>query len=129
MRVPFKPEGYPRVSPYPIVDGAARTIEFLVRVFDAVELRRIVEPGGRVVHAEVRIGDSVVMLGEGGEGWPPMPSHVHVYVEDVDATHALALEAGAVSVQEPIQQGDEDRRGGVRDPAGTTWWIATRVEP
>lgn len=57
-----------------------------------------------------------------------MPAPVHVYVQDVDATYQRALEAGAVSVQEPVRKDDEDKRGGVRDEGGTTWWIATRME-
>ena len=125
MSVPFKPQDSSTVSPYLIVDGASRTIDFLVRVFDAVELRRFPDAAGKVLHAEVRIGDTVVMLADGGEQWPPMSSYVHVYVPDVDATFRLALEAGAVSVQVPVKKDDEDKRGGVRDPGGTTWWIAT----
>lgn len=79
------------------------------------------------MHAEVRIDDSVVMLADGNADWPPVPSYVHVYVPDVDATYRRALEAGPTSVQEPVQKDDEDRRGGVRDAGGTTWWIVTRV--
>lgn len=122
-----KPEGYTSVAPYLIVDGAARTIDFLVRVFGAEELRRFAGPDGRVMHAEVRIDDTVVMLADGGGDWPPVPANVHVYVPDVDDVYRRALEAGAVSVQEPVKKDDEDRRGGVRDAVGTTWWIATRV--
>jgi len=124
-----KPERYPSVSPYLVVDGAARTIEFLTAVFDAVELRRFPAPDGALMHAEVRIDDSVVMLADSTPEWPPVPSYVHVYVQDVDAAYRRALEAGAVSVQEPVQKDDEDKRGGVRDAGGTTWWIATRVQP
>jgi uncharacterized glyoxalase superfamily protein PhnB len=123
-----KPHGYSTVSPYLIVDGAAATIAFLERVFGAVELRRFTDDdGGKIVHAEVKIDDTVIMLADGVEAWPPLPSHVHVYVEDVDVTFARALEAGAVAVQEPVQKDDEDKRGGVKDAGGTTWWIATRV--
>ena len=122
-----KPEGYTTVSPYLILSGAAGTIDFLTRVFDAVELRRFPAESGGLMHAEVRIGDSVVMLADGAEGWPPIPANVHVYVPDVDATYRRALEAGATSVQEPVQKDDEDKRGGVKDAGGTTWWIATRV--
>jgi uncharacterized glyoxalase superfamily protein PhnB len=68
------------------------------------------------------------MLGDGGEGWPPMQSYVHVYVPDVDETYRRALEAGATSVQKPVKKEDEDKRGGVKDSGGTTWWIATKVE-
>ncbi len=128
MSTAHKPEGYTTVSPYLIVDGASRTIEFLKRVFEAVELRRFMDDAGRVMHAEARIGDSVVMIADGAEGWPPIQAHVHVYVADVDATFRRALEAGAVVVQEPVKKDDEDKRGGVRDPGGTTWWIATKVE-
>ena len=92
-----KPDGYTTVSPYLIVDGASRTIEFLRHVFGADELRRFSDPAGKVMHAEVRIDDTVVMLGDGADGWPPVPSHVHVYVPDVDATYKRALDAGATS--------------------------------
>jgi uncharacterized glyoxalase superfamily protein PhnB len=129
-RVPARyiPSGYSTVSPYLIVDGAAATIEFLERVFGGVELRRFADDdGGRIVHAEVKIDDTVVMLADAVEAWPPAPAHVHVYVADVDATYARALAAGATSVQEPLQKSDEDKRGGVKDTGGTTWWIATRV--
>jgi PhnB protein len=121
------PAGYPTVSPYLIVDGASATIDFLSSVLGGTEIRRFSADDGRVRHAEVRIGDSVVMLADGVEGWPPVPAHVHVYVPDVDDTYRRALEAGATSVQAPVQKDDEDRRGGVQDAGGTTWWIATRV--
>lgn len=124
----YKPQGYSTVSPYLIVNGASQTIDFLVRVFDAVELRRFPNETGKIMHAEVRIDDTVVMLADGGGEWPPIPANVHVYVADVDATYRRALEAGATSVQEPVKKDDEDRRGGVRDAGGTTWWIATKVE-
>jgi uncharacterized glyoxalase superfamily protein PhnB len=122
-----KPDGYTTVSPYLIVDGAGRTIDFIVRALDGKELRRFANPDGRIMHAEVRIGDSVIMLGDTGENWPPVPAHVHVYVPDVDATYRRALAAGATSLQEPVQKQDEDKRGGVKDAGGTTWWISTRI--
>jgi uncharacterized glyoxalase superfamily protein PhnB len=122
-----KPVNYPTASPYLIVRGAAGTIDFLKRVFGAVELRRFPGEGGRILHAEVRLDDSVLMLADATDAWPPVPAHVHVYVADVDATHATAIEAGAASVQVPIKKEDEDKRGGVKDTGGTTWWIATRV--
>jgi PhnB protein len=128
MSVSYKPDGYSSVSPYLIVDGAGGTISFLVNVFGAVELRRIPAPDGKIMHAEVKIEDTVVMLADGGGAWPPVPSNVHVYVPDVDKTYGLALRAGAVSVQEPIRRGDENKRAGVKDAGGTTWWMATRME-
>jgi uncharacterized glyoxalase superfamily protein PhnB len=124
----YKPEGYSSVSPYLIVSGASGTIDFLKRVFGAVELQRISDSSGRMVHAEVRIDDTVVMIADAAESWPPVPSHVHVYVADVDTTYRRALESGATSVQEPAKKEDPDRRGGVKDAGGTTWWIGTKVE-
>ncbi|VTT98826.1 extradiol dioxygenase : Glyoxalase/bleomycin resistance protein/dioxygenase OS=Chloroflexus aurantiacus (strain ATCC 29364 / DSM 637 / Y-400-fl) GN=Chy400_2634 PE=4 SV=1: Glyoxalase_2 [Gemmataceae bacterium] len=126
--MPFKPAGYTTVSPYLIVDGASRTIDFLTRVLGATELRRFPDGQGKLMHSEVRIGDTVVMIADGAEGWPPIPAHVHVYVEDVDATFKLALESGATAVQEPTKKDDPDKRGGIKDAGGTTWWIATKVE-
>ena len=123
----MKPEGYPSVAPYLIVDDAAATIEFLKAAFDAVELRRFDDESGGIRHAEVRIDDSVVMLADQVEGWPSSPAHVHVYVPEVDLSYQRALAAGAAPVQEPEQKGDEDKRGGVKDSGGTTWWIATRI--
>jgi PhnB protein len=127
MSASHKPRDYTTVSPYLIVDGAGRTIEFLASAFDAVELRRFPGADGTIMHAEVRIDDTVVMLADSTADWPPVPSYVHVYVPDVDATYQRSLDAGATSVQEPVQKDDEDKRGGVRDAGGTTWWIATRV--
>jgi uncharacterized glyoxalase superfamily protein PhnB len=123
----MKPEGYNSVSPYLIVDGAGELIGFLVGVFDAEELRRFADDTGRLMHAEVRIDDTVVMLADSVEGWPPSPAQIHVYVPDVDETYRRALAAGATMVQEPVQKEDEDKRGGVVGPGNITWWIATRV--
>lgn len=128
MSEAHKPDGYNSVSPYLIVDGANETIEFLETVFGATELRKFPDADGRLMHAEVRIDDTVLMLADGVDDWPPVPSFVHVYVSDVDAVYRKALEAGGESVQEPSKKEDEDRRGGVRDPGGTTWWNATKVE-
>lgn len=130
MPLPAKPSGYSTVSPYLIAAGARRVIDFLQRTFGAEELRRYDLPDGSIMHAEVRIGDTVVMLGDAGEDWPAVPAHLHVYVDDVDACYRRALAAGGLSVQPPERKGqDPDRRGGVKDPAGNTWWIATQVEP
>lgn len=127
MKPSYKPEGYTSVAPYLIVANAARTIDFLVKAFDANELRRFADPSGRIMHAEVRLDDTVIMLGDSAEGWPPVPCHVHVYVPDVDATYRKALAAGGQSVQEPVKKDDADKRGGVKDAGGTTWWIGTKV--
>ena len=124
----YKPDGYTAVSPYLIVKGAARTIDFLTAALGATEIRRFTDDKGGIRHAEVRIDDTVVMIADGVEGWPPAPSHVHVYVPDVDAVYQRALAAGAEPVQVPVKKDDADKRGGVKDAGGTTWWIATKVE-
>jgi uncharacterized glyoxalase superfamily protein PhnB len=125
----MKPQGYSTVSPYLVAAGAQAVIDFAREAFGAAELRRYDLPDGSVMHSEVRIGDTVVMVGDAGPEWPAVPAHLHVYVADVDAVYRRALDAGGVSVKEPERRdGDPDRRGGVRDPAGNTWWIATQVE-
>jgi len=128
MESNYKPEGYNSVSPYLIVNGADATIAFSIEVFNALVLRRIPNPEGKLIHAEVRIEDTVVMIADAGDGWSPMPAHVHIYVRDVDSTYQRAIAAGGISVQQPIKKEDEDKRGGVKDLGGTTWWIATKVE-
>jgi PhnB protein len=103
-------------------------IDFLKEAFGARELRRFDMSDGSIMDVEVRIGDTVVMIGDAGENRPAVPAHLHVYVDDVEGTYHRALEAGGVSVQPPERKGvDPDRRGGVKDPAGNTWWIATQV--
>jgi PhnB protein len=124
----YKPSDYSTVSPYLIVNSAGETIAFLSSVFGATELRRFPDTNGKIRHAEVRLEDTVLMLADSAEGWPAVPTHVHVYVPNVDATYQRAIEAGAVSVQEPVKKDDADKRGGVKDTGGTTWWIATKLE-
>jgi PhnB protein len=123
-----KPQGYTSLSPYLVVHGAQKVIDFLKQTLGATELRRYDMPDGSIMHAEIRVDDTVVMIADGAGEWPPFPSWLHVYVPDVDATYARALKAGGVSVQAPERkEGDPDRRGGVKDPGGNTWWIATQV--
>ena len=122
------PEGYRTVTPYVIVDGAAGVIEFAKRAFDAEERFRMDREDGTVGHAEIVIGDSVVMVADASGEWPAMPGGLHLYVEDCDATYARALEAGATTIREPADQFYGDRSGGVRDAAGNVWWITTHVE-
>jgi PhnB protein len=127
MAVAYKPEGYTSVAPYLLVEGAAKTVEFLKQVFGAEPLRIIPGEHGELRHAEVRIDDTVVMIADAIEGWPALPSNVHIYVKDVDATFKKALAAGATSVQEPVKKDDADKRGGFRDASGITWWVGTQV--
>jgi PhnB protein len=128
MAVKSIPDGYHSVTPYLTVRGAARLIEFLKQAFGAEEMYRMPMPDGTVGHAEIRIGDSRIMMGEASEQWPPMPASLYFYVPDADAVYARALEAGAESVMALADQFYGDRHGGVRDPSGNVWWIATHIE-
>lgn len=125
--VDWKPQGFNSVSPYLGVNGAQKLIDFLKEVFGAQELRRF-DADGSVMHAEVRIDDTVVMMSDAVPEWPSSPANIHVYVQDVDAVYARGLAAGGEPVQEPVRRGDVDRRGGFRDPTGHTWWVATQQE-
>ena len=128
MAVKPIPEGYHTVTPYLVVPGVARLIEFLQQAFDAEERHRMARPDGTIMHAEVRIGDSIVMMGEATGEFQPIPAMIHLYVADVDAAYRRALAAGATSVREPTDQFYGDRTGGVKDASGNQWWIATHVE-
>ena len=122
------PDGYHTVTPYLTVEGVARLIEFLKDAFGAVELYRMDRPDGTVGHAEVKIGDSPVMMGEAGGQWKARQSNLYVYVPDVDAVYKRALEAGGKSQMEPADQFYGDRNAGIEDPSGNFWWIATHQE-
>ncbi len=122
------PDGYHTVTPYLIVKGAAPLIEFLKRAFDAQERLRMPRPDGTIQHAEVRIGDSVIMLAEAGGEWKPMPASIHLYLLDTDAAYQRALQAGATSLRAPADQPYGDRSAGVQDASGTIWWLATHIE-
>jgi uncharacterized glyoxalase superfamily protein PhnB len=129
MAVKPIPEGYHSVTPYLVVPGAAKLLDFLKQAFDAQELYRPMQrPDGTIMHAEVRIGDSVVMMGEPMDQSTPMPAQLYLYVHDADAVYRRALQAGATSLMEPADQFYGDRNAGVQDPVGNRWWIATHKE-
>jgi PhnB protein len=130
------PEGYPRVTPYLIVDGAGSAIEFYASVLGASERMRLPMPDGRIGHAELELGDSVIMLADENE---PMgirgpariggtPVTLHVYVEDCDAAFERALAAGAKELRAVEDQFYGDRSGQFEDPFGHRWNVATHVE-
>ena len=128
MAVKPIPDGYHTVTPYLIVDRAAELIDFTKRAFGAEEMFRMPGPGGAIMHAEIRIGDSVVMLSDASTENPSTSTMIHLYVEDVDAVYQRAVEAGASSLREPENQFYGDRSGGVKDAFGNQWWLATHVE-
>src|SRR5262250_2846370 len=104
MAVKPIPEGYHTVTPYLTVQGVPKLIEFLKQAFAAQEIERMAQPDGTIRHAEVRIGDSVVMMSEAGSEWAPRPSTIYLYVNDIDAVYARALQAGGNSLMEPADQ-------------------------
>ena len=128
MNKTFKPEGYASLSPYLVVDGAQKLIDFLLATFGAKVTRRFDNEDGSLMHSEIMIDDTVVMLSDASENYRAFPVWLHVYVPDVAATYAKALAAGGISVQEPVKKDDPDLRAGVQDPTGNTWWLATQVE-
>jgi len=122
------PEGYHTVSPYIVVPGIAKLIDFAKQAFGATELFSHKRPDGTVMHAEIKIGDSIIMMGEGQGGGKNFPAMLHLYMEDVDALYRRAIQAGAKSVREPTDQFYGDRSGGVEDAFGNQWWISTHIE-
>jgi PhnB protein len=123
----YKPKNYPNLIPYLIVKGVPALVAFMQRVFDARLVERI-DQEGEVTHAEVRIGDSMVMLGEAGPKWPASTCSMLLYVPDVDATYKAAVKAGATSMSEPVNQFYGDRSASVKDASGNVWFIATHIE-
>ena len=124
---PWKPADYPSMSPYLACRDAEGLIAFLQQAFGGVLLRRFDRPDGSLMHAEVRIDDSIVMIGGGATNVQSTGAHIHLYVPDAAAVFDRAAAAGATVVQEPQRKReDDDLRGGVRDASGTTWWIATQ---
>jgi uncharacterized glyoxalase superfamily protein PhnB len=128
MAVKPIPDGYHSVTPYLPIVGVPRLLEFVEQAFDAKVIEKMTSPDGTIRHAEVRIGDSMVMMGEAQSPRKPMPAMIYLYVTDTDATYQRALKAGASSVMEPADQFYGDRNAGVEDPVGNQWWIATHKE-
>lgn len=122
------PEGYPTVTPYLLVQEADALIAFLEASLDGEVTEYLEGPDDTVSHAEVRIGESLIMMGEPEDEAQVHPVNLHVYVEDVDATYERALAAGGESLSEPEDKFYGDRSGAVRGPQGNVWWISTHVE-
>jgi PhnB protein len=121
-------EGFRTVTPYFVVKGGDRFIEFLQRAFGATLHARFAKPDGSVMHAQVQIGDSFVELGDSSEQYKPVTMGIHLYVPDVDAVYERALRAGATSLYGLTDQAYGDREGSVVDPFGNHWYIATHQE-
>ena len=124
MTSAFKPDGHNAVSPFLLVADVPGMLDFLAAAFGAIELFRIKAPDGSIKHAEARIDDSVIMMGERATG---AACSTHVYVPDVDDTYRRALDAGAAGVAEPRDLPYGDRSAGFRDPQGNLWWVGTHL--
>jgi PhnB protein len=120
---PFMPPGFNNIAPYVLVDGAAQFLDFLKSAFEGAELLRVPRPDGSVMHAEVRIGDSIIELADADDRYRARPMFIHLYVADADATYERALRTGATSVQQVADMPWGDRQGTVTDPFGNTWYI------
>lgn len=120
----YKPDGYTDLAPYLLVADAGAVLDFAETVFGAERLRVFAGDGGGIMHAECRIGDTVLMMGE-AEGASAM---LHLYLPDPDAAFARAIAAGATELQPMMEKGDGDRRGGFRAPDGTQWYVARQTD-
>jgi uncharacterized glyoxalase superfamily protein PhnB len=120
--------GYTTVAPWIVTDDTAALFEFIADAFDGAELAQIPLEDGSIGHAEIRVGDTVLLAFDRRPGWPEMPSLLRVFVEDVDAVTEAAVAAGARIVNEPATHAFGQRIGRIRDPFGNIWWIAATVE-
>jgi PhnB protein len=123
------PDGFHSVTPYLTVRGAPKVIEFLKQAFGAeIAHEPIKRPDGTIMHAAVKIGDSCIMIAEESEMAKATPSSLYVYVPDVDSVYQQAVKAGGKTMMEPMDMFYGDRCGGVKDPSGNSWMIATHKE-
>ena len=133
-KVPPIPAGYHSVTPYLVLDGAAKAIDFYKQAFDATELFRMPMPDGKVAHAEIKIGNSPVMLADASEefkgpsSFGGTPVSLMIYVEDVDRVFRQALAQGATQLRPVVDQFYGDRSGTLVDPFGHVWTVATHIE-
>jgi uncharacterized glyoxalase superfamily protein PhnB len=128
MKKQYKPIGYNSISPYFIVNGAQKFIDLVKEIFNAKELRRYDMSDGSIMHAEIQIDDSVIMIGDSSEKFPPVQIVMHVYVPNVDETFQKAIDAGCEIVGKPKErEGDPDRRATFKDFAGNMWSVGTQL--
>jgi len=124
----YKPEAYPDISPYMVLDDPEAAMRFIEAMFGGQRLRVFMGDDGRIQHGEIRIGAAVLMMGASVPGWPAQAVNLHYYVPDVDSAYARALQLGAQAVQEPARKDEPDKRGGFQDPGGIVWWVSTQME-
>ena len=122
------PDGFHAITPYLFAGGAPRLIEFISAAFGGEVTYRAERPDGAIMHATMQIGDSMLMLADPTPEFGPMPSSIYLYVADCDAVYHRALSSGGVSVFPMITLPSGERYGGIKDPCGNIWWVATHVE-
>ncbi|MGO9059724.1 MAG: VOC family protein [Candidatus Binataceae bacterium] len=127
MAVNPVPEGFHSATPCIVVQGASQLMDFVKQAFDGKERSRIPGPGGALMHGEVQVGDSIIMMNDPMQGGP-MPAAIYLYVDDVDATYKRAVAAGATSQMAPADMFWGDRMAHIKDPFGNVWSIATHKE-
>jgi uncharacterized glyoxalase superfamily protein PhnB len=123
----YKPEGFSSLTPFIAVNNAQKVLDFVKRAFDAEEVFTLRNDDGTIQHAQIRIGDSMLLLGD-AMGKSESPAMIYHYVADCDCHYERGLGAGASSIQEPTDQFYGDRNAGLKDPCGNIWWIATYKE-
>ena len=128
MNVNPVPEGFHTITPYLAVHNVKQTIGFLKQAFGAEEIQVHEMPGGQIMNAEIKIGTSMVMLGETAKDQEAWPAMLYMYVVDADSVFRKAAQAGGKVVLEPVDHFYGDRSGAIEDPSGNQWWIATRKE-
>ncbi|MFC9788624.1 VOC family protein [Rhodococcus sp. NPDC127528] len=122
------PQGYTTAAPWIVTDDTGALLDFVSAAFDGTELSRVAVEDGSIGHAEIRVGDTVLLAFDRRADWPAMPSLLRVYVPDADAAFDRATAAGARVVTEPSNSAWGDRGGRLRDPLGNIWWVMSRVE-
>lgn len=124
----FKPNGYPSLSPYLVVYNVPKMLTLLNGLFNAKILRRYDMEDGSIMHAELQLDDSVLMIGEASEAFPPIRQLLHVYVPDVDRVYDQAIQLGCTELEKPNKRdGDPDRRGSFKDFSGNVWSVSTQL--
>jgi len=121
-------KGFHSLTPHLVITGAAKAVEWYQKALGAEVLGMSPMPDGRLMHATLRFGDSMLMLGKARDEWHPRPAGFYLYVPDCDAVYKKALAAGATTTQEPTNHDYGDRGAGVRDSQGNDWWIGTHIE-
>jgi uncharacterized glyoxalase superfamily protein PhnB len=125
----YIPEGFHTVTPYFVVPDGTAFLAFLKSAFGAEQISIYKDPGGgRIMHAQIRVGDSILEFGEASPQFPAMKLSLHAYFPDTDAVYRQAVAAGAKTLREPRTEVYGERSAGIEDPAGNVWWLATRVE-